>query len=255
MAAAVQVVKRITQRPGVCSQPTTPSPHNPSPSSKTSPLSFRPPQLQSSDPQNSRACPLSVVVASSRTPSGTAKALRQHPTSSLGSDGTERSLSGTASSLSVLLSPTSGLSHSKRSAEDASARDAKGVLREKGMLKAEGKKLMSLVAPMGGMFVWLRVHFASHPLYTLPPTSTLLQQLWEELAEVNVFVAPGTMFSGRTFGTTATEEEGPEVLAITEEGDGCFRIAFGSATEEQMKEATRIIERVVEEFFRRLRGC
>ncbi|GAA5871437.1 hypothetical protein JCM1840_002894 [Sporobolomyces johnsonii] len=135
---------------------------------------------------------------------------------------------------------------------NASARDEKGFLRmsEKGMLKAEGKKLMSFVAPMGGMFVWLRVHFASHPLYTLTPTSTLIQQLWEELAEANVLVAPGTMFSGRTFGTTATEEEGPEVLAITEEGDGFFRISFSSATEEQMKEATRIIGKVVEEFFR-----
>ncbi|GAA5893063.1 hypothetical protein JCM5296_003062 [Sporobolomyces johnsonii] len=135
---------------------------------------------------------------------------------------------------------------------NASARDEKGFLRlsEKGMLKGEGKKLMSFVAPMGGMFVWLRVHFASHPLYTLTPTSTLIQQLWEELAEANVLVAPGTMFSGRTFGTTATEEEGPEVLAITEEGDGFFRISFSSATEEQMKEATRIIGKVVEEFFR-----
>ncbi|GAA5940792.1 hypothetical protein JCM1841_004720 [Sporobolomyces salmonicolor] len=135
---------------------------------------------------------------------------------------------------------------------NARGRDEKGFLRtsEKGMLKAEGKKLMSFVAPMGGMFVWLRVHFASHPLYGVTPTSTLLQQLWEELAEANVLVAPGTMFSGRTFGTTASQEEGPEVLAITEEGDGFFRIAFSSATEAQMKDATRIIGRVVEEFFR-----
>ncbi|GAA5849914.1 hypothetical protein JCM5353_009063 [Sporobolomyces roseus] len=126
---------------------------------------------------------------------------------------------------------------------------------EKGGSEAVGgKKILSFVAPQGGMFIWLRIHFASHPSFHLLPVSKLLESLWEDLAEHNVLVAPGSMFSGREFPPKLPTQEFDDfdfsASVEPESGDGFFRIAFSTASQEQMKEATRIIGKRVEKFFR-----
>ncbi|GAA6061023.1 hypothetical protein JCM10212_001079 [Sporobolomyces blumeae] len=148
-----------------------------------------------------------------------------------------------------------------RDASHATGRIKTIDLDEKG--KDRGTKVLSFVAPQGGMFVWLRIHFASHPSFNVVPTSTLLWSLWEDLAEHNVLVAPGSMFSGRVFPpkipTNEVEDGGTEMATMTDwndavdhkTGDGFFRIAFSTATEDQMREATKIIGKRVERFFRK----
>ncbi|EGU13534.1 hypothetical protein RTG_00264 [Rhodotorula toruloides ATCC 204091] len=130
----------------------------------------------------------------------------------------------------------------------------KGTMRsEKGAVELRKRRILSFVAPQGGMFVWLRVHFASHPEYNSKPTTDLLGALWEDLAEHNVLVAPGTMFSARTFGPGDAAPgfaQADEHLAVTEDGDGFFRMSFSSATPEQMKEAAKIIGDRVTKFFK-----
>jgi len=164
-------------------------------------------------------------------------------------------------------------------------RDEKGlrVVREKGGAGA-GRRILSFVSPQGGMFgtlpfflttlktaqhsaaaslcskivrtadlahtplaVWLRVHFSEHPSFRRKATTDLLMELWTDLAEHNVLVAPGSMFDASEFPPAPPK---PEELALTEDGDGFFRIAFSTATPEQMKQAADIIGRRVEKFFR-----
>ncbi|GAA5978310.1 hypothetical protein JCM11641_004650 [Rhodosporidiobolus odoratus] len=133
----------------------------------------------------------------------------------------------------------------------AAGRDEKGFMGEVSEKSQQPRKLLSFVAPEGGMFVWLRVHFSEHKDYGRTKTSDLLQQLWEALAESTLLTAPGLMFSSSTFGPKLEQgqAEGQEVLAVTEEGDGFFRIAFSTATEAQMEEAAKILKKVVKEFF------
>ncbi|GAA5826415.1 hypothetical protein JCM3770_004697 [Rhodotorula araucariae] len=121
--------------------------------------------------------------------------------------------------------------------------DEKGFRSEKG----SQKRILSFVSPQGGMFVWLRVHFAEHPSFRHKSTSALLLELWTDLAEHNVLVAPGTMFSATDFPPTPAPADD---LALTEDGDGFFRIAFSTATPEQMQEAARVIGARVDKFFR-----
>ncbi|GAA5977010.1 hypothetical protein JCM10908_004820 [Rhodotorula pacifica] len=114
---------------------------------------------------------------------------------------------------------------------------ARGDLSEKVPDRA---KLLSFVAPVGGMFVWLRVHFATHPRYHSTPTTELLMSLWEDLAEHHVLIVPGTIFSAASVG---------QDLVITPSGDGFFRLSFSSATPDEMKRACRILAERVARFF------
>jgi len=62
------------------------------------------------------------------------------------------------------------------------------------------------------------------------------------------------MFSGREFPPKLPTQEFDDLdfsaSVEPESGDGFFRIAFSTASQEQMKEATRIIGKRVEKFFR-----
>lgn len=78
-------------------------------------------------------------------------------------------------------------------------------------------------------------------------------ELWELLAKANVLVAPGNMFSGRTFGEGSGVPE-KEVGVAEEEaeevgGDGYFRMAFSTASPDDMKSAMTILAKVVGEYF------
>jgi aromatic amino acid aminotransferase I len=86
----------------------------------------------------------------------------------------------------------------------------------------------------------------------------LLQALWTDLAEHSVLVAPGSMFSGRTFPPSVPTDEFTEDFSAEswqqavneEEGDGFFRIAFSTASKDDMKKATAIIGQRVAKFFK-----
>lgn len=69
-----------------------------------------------------------------------------------------------------------------------------GIIREKDSTLAS-RPLISFVAPQGGMFVWLRIHFSEHEKYAegSKTTAELTMELWELIAQSNVLVAPGTM--------------------------------------------------------------
>ncbi|GAA5856155.1 hypothetical protein JCM8547_003007 [Rhodosporidiobolus lusitaniae] len=121
---------------------------------------------------------------------------------------------------------------------------------EKGFLMSEksvggARKVLSFTAPDGGMFIWLRVHLASHPSYPHIPASELLQSLWEEIAEANLLVGPGSMFNMHSFGQEESIQQ-----AVEEDRDGFFRLSFSNATEEQMKQAAEILKKTVASYFR-----
>lgn len=90
------------------------------------------------------------------------------------------------------------------------------------------------------------MHISLHPSYPHHSTATLIEALWEQLAEANLLIAPGTMFSGASFGK---DELVAERLMETKEGDGFFRLSFSTASEEDMKTAAKTIGKVVKEFF------
>lgn len=201
---------------------------------------------------------------------------------------------------------------------DLRSRDEKGYLAEEkmseksGVLASKGgKTLLSFVAPQGGMFgahpflrfgravmadlfllcssnvVWLRVHLSAHPSYPHHTTTALLGLLWEQIAEANVLIAPGSMFSGvgrsllyhsppspaaadplapfhhqREFGKDAPSPSSidaharelfglnayEEVMA-SPEGDGFFRLSFSTASEQEMRTAAKVVGSVVKKFF------
>lgn len=51
--------------------------------------------------------------------------------------------------------------------------------------------------PMAGMFLWMRIHLSTHPLFDQIPHPRLAKALWVHLTTENyrVLVAPGTIFS------------------------------------------------------------
>ena len=83
--------------------------------------------------------------------------------------------------------------------------------------------MYSLPAPMGGMFIWLRLHLETHPLASKVELSKLAQALWVHLTTPKylVLVAPGSMFA-------PTEE------IRAESSWRYFRICFAAVDEEQV---------------------
>jgi len=112
--------------------------------------------------------------------------------------------------------------------------------------------LLSFVAPEGGMFIWLRVHFSQHPSFGVKSTNALLLALWEEIAEAKVLVAPGSMFSAREFppsGDVEMMDVDDKNLVVADNGDGFFRMAFSMASAEEMQKAMGILGKVTKKFF------
>ncbi|GAA5883335.1 hypothetical protein JCM3774_005247 [Rhodotorula dairenensis] len=112
--------------------------------------------------------------------------------------------------------------------------------------KYSRQKLLSFVAPVGGMFVWLRVHFSAHPRFHSTPTAELLMSLWEDLAEHHVLIVPGTIFSAASVGQDFEDQD----LAVTDDGDGFFRISFSSATPDELHRGCKILAERVRVFFK-----
>ncbi len=81
--------------------------------------------------------------------------------------------------------------------------------------------------PRGGMFVWIQMHFESHPLASKVPLPRLSQLLWIFLTTKPhlVLVAPGTMFS-------------PTKEIAEEKGWTYFRLCFAAVEEEEIKKSS-----------------
>ncbi|KIP08349.1 hypothetical protein PHLGIDRAFT_18957 [Phlebiopsis gigantea 11061_1 CR5-6] len=101
--------------------------------------------------------------------------------------------------------------------------------------KASYKKIFTFTPPSSGMFLWLEMHFDSHPSFREGDEETLEMQLWTKIAEAGVLVAPGWFFA-------ATDE-------INDAGKGHFRMSFSNAEFPTMKKAVKIFAQVVKEFY------
>ncbi|KAI6860839.1 aromatic amino acid aminotransferase-like protein [Hortaea werneckii] len=107
----------------------------------------------------------------------------------------------------------------------------------------ETSPLYSFDWPVGGMFIWLRIHFASHPLYTtyrksaqLPRLSRALWIFWTRKPHL-VLVSPGSIFS-------------PTDKIREEQGWQFFRLCFAAIDEEALVPTSKRLARGVREFFR-----
>jgi DNA-binding transcriptional MocR family regulator len=92
----------------------------------------------------------------------------------------------------------------------------------------EKTKIFDFVRPLGGMFVWVRFDFTTHPLKKEVPGERLSQALWVFWTKKPylVLVAPGSMFA-------ATQE-------IREKDSfNCFRLCFAACPAEQVKEISK----------------
>lgn len=89
-------------------------------------------------------------------------------------------------------------------------------------------KMYSFDWPRGGMFVWVQMHFDSHPLASKVSGADLAQALWLYLTQKPflVLTAPGAMFSPT-----------PEILE--KEGYKYFRLCFAAVTEEEVDSSSK----------------
>ncbi|KAK5166503.1 uncharacterized protein LTR77_008046 [Saxophila tyrrhenica] len=107
----------------------------------------------------------------------------------------------------------------------------------------EKTQTMSFDFPVGGMFLWLRVHFENHPLYhhyakhnQLSRLSRAMWIFWTT-KPYRVLVSPGTIFS-------------PTQKIMDEEGWRYFRLCFAAIDEDMLKEVTERLRDGVNGFFR-----
>ncbi|KAF2276519.1 aromatic amino acid aminotransferas-like protein [Westerdykella ornata] len=88
----------------------------------------------------------------------------------------------------------------------------------------ETTKIYDFVRPLGGMFVWVRFDFSTHPLRWQVPAARLSQALWVLWTRKPYLclVAPGRMFA-------ATEE------IARKDAFNCFRLCFAACPAEEVK--------------------
>lgn len=96
----------------------------------------------------------------------------------------------------------------------------------------EKRQIYSFVRPLGGMFVWVRFDFSSHPLAKQVVASRLSQALWVFWTQKPYLclVAPGGMFA-------PTEE------VREKDSFNCFRLCFAACPEDEVEAiSTRFAE-------------
>jgi DNA-binding transcriptional MocR family regulator len=103
----------------------------------------------------------------------------------------------------------------------------------------EKTQIYSFVRPLGGMFVWVRFDFKSHPLIHSVPGERLSRALWIfwTTKPYILLVAPGQMFA-------ASQE-------IREKDSyNCFRLCFAACPAEQVEEITKRFTAGARDFWR-----
>jgi DNA-binding transcriptional MocR family regulator len=113
------------------------------------------------------------------------------------------------------------------------------VVDEEEWAVVEKTPIYSFVRPLGGMFVWVRFNFSSHPLAKDVPAARLSRALWVfwTTKPYLCLVAPGTMF--------ATSQQ---IL----EGDSfnCFRLCFAACPAEDVESITKRFTEGAQGFWR-----
>jgi DNA-binding transcriptional MocR family regulator len=106
----------------------------------------------------------------------------------------------------------------------------------------EKQQIYSFDWPVGGMFIWLQVHFAEHPLYKhyagkneLPRLSKALWVWWTQKPSL-VLVSPGTIFS-------------PTAEIAAREGWKYFRLCFAAIDEGELGKVTQRLAEGVQSFW------
>ncbi|KAI0029266.1 pyridoxal phosphate-dependent transferase, partial [Vararia minispora EC-137] len=111
---------------------------------------------------------------------------------------------------------------------------ARNVCRKIWTVSAHRLSLFEFVPPLGGMFLWIKIHYFNHPTYEGKLHSgqsideviqDLSQELWDLLAEGGVLVTQGSVFAPQ-----AVLAQGSARLVTLARPSGChyFRLSFSS---------------------------
>jgi DNA-binding transcriptional MocR family regulator len=92
--------------------------------------------------------------------------------------------------------------------------------------------------PRGGMFVWVKMHFETHPLWSVVPGAKLGSSLWVFMttSPYLVLVAPGLMFSPT-----------PEIAEA--EGWKYYRLCFAAVDEEEVDKSSKRFAEAIKAFW------
>ena len=92
--------------------------------------------------------------------------------------------------------------------------------------------------PRGGMFIWVKMHFETHPLWSIVPGAKLGRSLWVFLttSPYLVLVAPGLMFSPT-----------PEIAEA--EGWKYYRLCFAAVDEEEVDKTSKRVAEAIKAFW------
>ncbi|KAF1962420.1 PLP-dependent transferase [Byssothecium circinans] len=103
----------------------------------------------------------------------------------------------------------------------------------------ETTKIYDFVRPLGGMFVWVRFDFSSHPLRKQIPPARLSQALWVLWTQKPYLclVAPGSMYS-----PTAEIRDGDSF--------NCFRLCFAAVDEDKIEDISKRFANGAQDFWK-----
>ncbi|KAF2267278.1 PLP-dependent transferase [Lojkania enalia] len=92
----------------------------------------------------------------------------------------------------------------------------------------EKTKMYDFVRPLGGMFIWVRFDFSSHPLKKQVPAPRLSQALWVFWTQKPYLclVSPGSIFS-------------PSEQIRIEDSFNCFRLCFAACPAEELEDISK----------------
>jgi DNA-binding transcriptional MocR family regulator len=103
----------------------------------------------------------------------------------------------------------------------------------------EKTQIYSFVRPLGGMFVWVRFDFSSHPLAKHVPAPRLSRALWVfwTTKPYLCLVAPGAMFA-------ASQK------VLEQDSHNCFRLCFAACPAEEVESITKRFVDGAQDFWR-----
>jgi DNA-binding transcriptional MocR family regulator len=103
----------------------------------------------------------------------------------------------------------------------------------------EKTHIYSFVRPLGGMFVWVRFDFSSHPLTKEVPAARLSKALWVfwTTKPYLCLVAPGTMFAASQH-------------VLESDSFNCFRLCFAACPAEDVENITKRFTEGAQSFWR-----
>lgn len=103
----------------------------------------------------------------------------------------------------------------------------------------EQTKMYDFVRPSGGMFLWVRMNFSSHPLAKQVPGPRLARALWIYFTTdpYKVLVGPGTMFA-------------PSQEVAERDAWECFRLCFAAAESNEVEDFSKRWVKGVKGFWR-----